>query len=164
MAFPDIWTPERRAAALAEAEAWRGTPHGHRIASKGRGIDCIRYVVRIMTAAGVVEETAIPTYPTSWGLAQKESAMGRLFAACADVDRIWVDEWIPEFGDICIWAVGRNSNHCGIFLGDRVWHVSTNSPAGPLMVDAARRRMQEAVRLRRCGWTQIPSSIRLLDV
>lgn len=159
-----IWTPEQQAAARVEAESWRGTRHAHRIAARGRGIDCIRYVVRILVAAGVVEDTTVPTYPTSWGLAGSENKIGAAFLACCDADRVPIDVWQPEFGDICIWKVGRNSNHCGIYLGRDVWHVSTNSPAGPLVLESAKRRMQEAIRLRSPGWTSSPSSIRLLSL
>jgi len=164
MEYPDIWTPERQALAMQEAESWRGTPHAHRIASRGRGIDCIRFVVRVLVAAGVVEPTSVPTYPTAWGLAAAENRIGAAFLQCCDADRIPVEDWQPRFGDICIWRSGRNSNHCGIFLGRDVWHVSTNSPAGPLVLESARRHMQEAIRLRLAGWTFPPSQLRLMQV
>lgn len=160
----ELWTAARRELALAEAESWRGTPHAHRIAARGRGIDCIRYVVRIMVAGGVVEESVLPTYPTAWGMGAQESKLGRAFLQCADATAFPVEEWVPEFGDVCIWKVGRNSNHCGIFLDGRVWHVSTHSPAGPLELKTARRNMQEAIRLNRCGWTLAPDKLRLLTV
>lgn len=164
MEFNEIWTADRQALALAEAERWRGTPHRHRIASLGRGIDCIRFVVKVMIAAGVVDDTTIPTYPTAWGLASAENKIAAAFMACCEAVRIPMDEWEPEFGDVCIWACGQNSNHVGIYLGRDVWHVSTNSPAGPLMLATARKRMQEAVRLVRPGWTSKPETLRLLNL
>lgn len=159
-----VWTPERQALAIAEAESWRGTKHAHRIASRGRGIDCIRYVVRILVASGVVEPTAVPTYPLAWGYASAENKIGNAFLACCDAVRIPVDDWQPAFGDVCIWKSGQNSNHCGIFLDGSIWHVSTNSPAAPAPLETTRRRLQEAIRLESSGWTREPSTVRLLSL
>lgn len=155
-----IWTPERQARALAEAEFWRGTRHRNRIASVGVGIDCIRFVVRVLVAAGVVDDATIPTYQTAEGLASQRSKLAEAFARALDVERIPVAEWEPQFGDLCLWAVGGNSNHVAICLGASAWHVSSLTPCGPIAIDHARRRMQEAQRIKRTGWTVDPASIR----
>lgn len=155
-----VWTPESQAKAIQEAESWRGTPHRHRIAARGRGIDCIRFVAAVMVAAEVVEPTEIPSYPTAVGLANVDNKMVRALLGCLDAVEIPADEWDPQFGDLCVWKCGQNANHLAIRLASQVWHVSTLSPVGPMTSEAARRRMQCAIRLRARGWTKSPANIR----
>lgn len=158
-----IFPPDVQALARASCARWRGTPHRNRIAIKGGGIDCIRFIAEVLIDAGVVDRRPLPSYPLSWGVASPESRMGLVMAQMMDVERIPVSDWTPAFGDICIFKVGSQSNHCGIVIDGEVWHVSRNHAVGPEGLEHCRPRLQEALRIRRPGWTREPGSVNLME-
>jgi cell wall-associated NlpC family hydrolase len=159
MAFD--WTPEMEAAALAEAERWRGTPHRHRRAIVGRGIDCLGLVAKLMAAAGAVPDTPIPAVPLTWGIGERINRMAALLDQAIHAERIQAADWTPRTGDIAIWAVGSQSNHVGLVLGPDIWHVCRGWVVAPEPTRLLRSRIQEALRQTAPGLKTQPERINL---
>ncbi|HEY3919460.1 MAG TPA: hypothetical protein VGL83_16850 [Stellaceae bacterium] len=57
-----------RAAVIAEARAWLGTPYHHMGRVKGAGVDCATLLAEVYARAGVIPPVAIPYYPPDWHL------------------------------------------------------------------------------------------------
>lgn len=121
----NIWTPERTAAAAAEIERWKGTPHRDRMAKPGVGIDCIGLTFQVLQAAEITPPFQMPYYSPRWGMGRAHNIMEGLLRKCLFCEPIKAPiDWKP--GDLLIFRVGRQSNHIGIFWqeGERlgVWH------------------------------------------
>lgn len=157
----DVWTIDRELESLAAAKAWQGTPHRNRVALMGRGIDCIRFVVEILKAAEIVDASPLPAYPIAWGIGDQVNKIAPALALMLDVERIRPDDWKPAWGDVLIWKVGKQSNHCGIVLDGQAWHVANGIPVGPVSIELTRHAFQEILRIRRPGWTVPPESVNL---
>ncbi len=61
---------ELRAAVLAEARTWIGTPFHHEARVKGAGVDCLMLLAEVYERAGVIEHVDVPHYPPDWFLHQ----------------------------------------------------------------------------------------------
>jgi NlpC/P60 family putative phage cell wall peptidase len=59
---------DARAAVLAEAAGWLGTPYHHMGRIKGAGADCLTLLAEIYHRAGVIGPVEIPFYPPDWHL------------------------------------------------------------------------------------------------
>jgi cell wall-associated NlpC family hydrolase len=57
-----------RAAVVAEARAWLGTPYHHAAQVKGAGVDCAMLPAAVYRAAGLIPEFEIAHYPPDWHL------------------------------------------------------------------------------------------------
>jgi len=57
-----------RAAVIAEARTWLGTPYHHAARIKGAGADCATLPAEVYAAAGVVPPVVIGHYPPDWHL------------------------------------------------------------------------------------------------
>jgi cell wall-associated NlpC family hydrolase len=57
---------ELRAAIVAEAMSWLGTPYHHRAKLKGVGVDCAQVVLAVYAAVGIVEDFDTGEYPADW--------------------------------------------------------------------------------------------------
>jgi cell wall-associated NlpC family hydrolase len=58
----------QRAAVVAEARAWLGTPYHHAARIRGVGADCATMPAEVYAAAGVIPPIAIEHYPPDWHL------------------------------------------------------------------------------------------------
>jgi len=56
-----------RAAAVAEARAWRGTPYCHQASAKGAGADCLGLIRGVWRARYGAEPERPPAYSPHWG-------------------------------------------------------------------------------------------------
>jgi hypothetical protein len=61
-------TDPRRAAVLAEAESWIGTPYHHAARVKGVGCDCLTLLAEVYPAARIIGHVEVPFYPPDWHL------------------------------------------------------------------------------------------------
>lgn len=109
-------------AALAEAETWRGTPHKNRMAKKGSGIDCVHLLRELLIAGGACDTFTLPFYDQAQGLGAGNNIMERLCLECLHGQTIDREEMPPD-GAIVIFQAGKQSNHCAMILGGRVWHA-----------------------------------------
>src|SRR5262249_4757318 len=58
----------RRAAVVAEAESWIGTPFHHAARVKGAGVDCLMLLAEVYERAGIVPHLEPPFYVPDWHL------------------------------------------------------------------------------------------------
>ena len=131
-----VWTEEQKARARQIARAWAGTPHRHRIAVRGVGIDCIHLFREIYVGSGLLPPFELPSYDVRLGLRVRHNVMEDALCAVAHFEA--VNPYEPAFGDVMIFRVGRTSNHTGVVqfcMGDgsvrglRPGSTSTRNPA-----------------------------------
>jgi cell wall-associated NlpC family hydrolase len=66
-------TPEEgRAAVVAEAVTWLGTPWRHRGRIKGVGVDCAQFVIKCYAGAGLIDDFDTGEYPRDWHIHRNE--------------------------------------------------------------------------------------------
>lgn len=116
-----IWTPQRRTLAAAEEAAWRGVPHVDRIAVEGVGIDCVQFVVKVLSKAGVVPWVDITGYSVKAGMFQPDDQLVRTIETCLHCERI--DPMTAEFGAVAVFKTGHASAHCGVLDDWSIWHT-----------------------------------------
>ena len=145
-------------AALTEARRWIGTPHANRMAVVGIGIDCIHYVREIMVAGGVCDRFTVPHYSDRLGQGLESNFMERLLMACFFVELVPKDEE-PQDGDIIIFKVGRQSNHCGMFFAGEVWHAVARSWVKNDPLEHWRDKVQSFLRITALGCRRRPETI-----
>lgn len=137
---------------------WQGTPHRDRMAKVGVGIDCIHLVRECYVAAGLIPEFRFPYYHPRMGLGRDNNVMERVFTACTEADAI-DPELAPADGDVLIWRVGNQSNHCGIYFDGMAWHVMAKARVRPDPFEPLRYSMQSFIRLRARGFVRRPETL-----
>jgi cell wall-associated NlpC family hydrolase len=128
---------------------------------KGKGVDCVHFVAAVFAEAGIVEPfERLPSYPTTWGLVSPENVLGVGLQKILECDRLpWDRVKVLEFGDVVIFKAGRQSNHAGLFLDGRIWHVMTGGVVHPALPIRFAKGIQEVVRLKKKGWKTEPNSV-----
>lgn len=112
---------DQRAAVLAEAATWFGTPHIHQARVKHAGVDCGQYLIAVYSAAGVGPEIATDPYPADWMMHREEER----FLAHVAPHAVEVEQ--PQAGDIVVFRIGRCFSHGGIVIDERTfWHSRVN--------------------------------------
>ena len=79
MADAQIAGGARRAAVIAAARGWLGTPYRHQASARGAGADCLGLVRGVWREAIGPEPEAPPPYTPDWSEPSREE---RLLAAC----------------------------------------------------------------------------------
>lgn len=147
-----VFTGFDAAAALECAERWHGTPHRDRMAKVGVGIDCIHFVREVMIAGGISEPFDCPYYLPRWGVGRDNNVMERLLLRCFEAELVPYHMEPVQDGDVLIFQVGRQSNHCGIVIGGQCWHSQAKYVVHPIpMTPELLCRLQAVVRLTACG-------------
>lgn len=114
MILPAGW----RAAVVAEAKSWIGTPFHHQGRVKGRrgGVDCLMLLAEVYQRAGVVAAPIEPPfYVPDWHLHQ--SAERYLEGLLAYAHELSCDGRAPapaQAGDIALFRFGRTFSHAAI--------------------------------------------------
>lgn len=100
-----------RAAALAEARAWLGTPYRHGASVKGVGADCLGLVRGAARAVGLTHVEP-PPYRPDW--AEVLDGEPLLEALRARLVEITPDDALP--GDVLVFrmAAGAAAKHCAV--------------------------------------------------
>jgi cell wall-associated NlpC family hydrolase len=103
---------DQRAAVVAEARSWIGTPWHHEACVKGAGVDCAMLLAACYKAAGLVDLAFDPRpYHRDWMFHRKEEKLlGHVLALGAR--EIWPDQAGPA--DIVLWKIGHTLSHVGI--------------------------------------------------
>jgi len=97
-----------RAAVVAAARAWIGTPYHHAADVKGHGVDCAMLLVRVYCDLGLVEPFDPRPYTRDWMVHRDEERyLGFLLARAKIVEA-------PGAGDVILFRVGRCYAHGGI--------------------------------------------------
>jgi cell wall-associated NlpC family hydrolase len=98
----------QRAAVVAEAKTWIGTPYHHAADVKGHGVDCAMLLVRIYGDLGLVEKFDPRPYTRDWFMHHgEEKYLGFLFERAHEVRE-------PGLGDTVVFRIGRLFAHAGI--------------------------------------------------
>jgi NlpC/P60 family putative phage cell wall peptidase len=104
---------EARAAVVAEARSWLGTPYHHAADVKGAGVDCAMLLVRVYCDLGLVEPFDPRPYTRDWFLHRSEERyLGFLLAHSHEVRAL-------REGDIVLFRIGRCYGHGGIVTGTK---------------------------------------------
>lgn len=102
---------ETRAAIVAEALSWEGTPYASRAMIKGVGVDCAMLPSAVYHAVGLIPAMA-PEYPHDWMMHRDEELF--LSYITPHAREITADEAGP--GDLVIWRFGRTYSHSAIVI------------------------------------------------
>ena len=117
---------QARAAVVAEALTWLGTPYHHHARIKGVGVDCAQILLAVY--AGLIPELDPGLYPPDWHLHRSEERSIEWLKAAGAVQTsgLWsVRGALP--GDVALFQFGRCFSHAGIVLDDeRVVHAYLN--------------------------------------
>lgn len=139
-------TADGRAAVVAAARAWIGTPYHHAADVKGRlgGVDCAMLLVRVYCDLGLVEPFDPRPYTRDWMLHRSdERYLGFLLARSHEVSATDVKP-----GDIILFRVGRCYAHGGIVTKpDPLTIVHAFSNAGIVIEEEIRRSSELSARL-----------------
>lgn len=101
-----------RAAIVAEALSWLGTPYHHQASLKGVGCDCIGLVRGVWRALHGDEPEAMPAYSPDWSIGAELLLDGaRRHLVEIPLGRI-------AGGDVLVFRMrrGRPAKHCGIVI------------------------------------------------
>lgn len=152
-----VWTEERIRIAREEMKRWQGTPHANRIAIRGKGVDCIKFVMAVCCAAGIVPHTEFYGYDVTAGMWKESSALQETMLRCLHAE--WVTDSF-KFGDIFVLKTGRRSGHCGIYTADGfVWHALGKRCVTRSDYSLWRREIVGMVRIIKEGFRVDPRSI-----
>ena len=102
--------PDRRAAVIAEAQSWIGTPFHHGQMLKAAGCDCLTFIVGVFVSAGIVVRPKIPFYRPDFMMHQaEETYLLGLLEHGREVKA-------PQPADVAIFKWGRIYAHAGIVV------------------------------------------------
>ena len=99
---------DARAAVVASARRWIGTPYHHMADVPGMGVDCLMLLVRVYGGLGLIPAVDPRPYPQYWHLHRSEE---RYLSGVLDHAREVAE---PGPGDVVLWRVGRTFSHAGI--------------------------------------------------
>jgi NlpC/P60 family putative phage cell wall peptidase len=112
----------QRAAIVAEARRWLGTPYRHQASVMGAGADCLGLVRGVWRGVVGLEPEKAPAYTPDWAEALGEETL--LSAARRHCCEIAVGE--AREGDVLLFrmALGSPAKHAAIVSGlDRIIHA-----------------------------------------
>lgn len=145
-------TDARRAAIVAEARSWLGTPFSENCAVKGPqgGVSCERYQIAVHTATGACPAIELPELPVQnvrhWHEHHADSlilAWLQLPEVRGRVRRVDEDE-APAIGDMAVFLFGKTEHHLGLWCGHELLHVAI--PAGVVAHSTRDPKLRAAVR------------------
>lgn len=103
----------QRAAVVAEARGWIGTPYHAQGDIKRVGVDCGMLLVRVFVDTGLCEKFDPRPYADDWYLHRSEEKyLGFVFDRAKEVNN-------PGIGDVMVFRFGRCYSHGGIITGFR---------------------------------------------
>ena len=113
-------TPEQRAAVVAEALTWKGTPYHHQSNIKGVGVDCAMFLIETYGNVGVLKKFDPRPYSSDWFLHHSEEKYLQTLIPFAK--EISVRD--AKSGDIILMKLGRTFSHSAIVVeGSVVIHA-----------------------------------------
>lgn len=111
---------EGRAAVVAEALTWRGTPYHPHARIKGVGVDCAQIVAAVYFNVGLIPAYETPAYSQQWHLHRDgERYIMEVLKFAAEVP---LDHARPA--DVILFKYGRAFSHGGILVEpNRIVHA-----------------------------------------
>jgi NlpC/P60 family putative phage cell wall peptidase len=128
-----------RAAIVAEARSWIGTPYHHQASVKGVGCDCLGLVRGVWRALYGCEPEAPPPYSRDWAEALGRETLAE--GAGRHMLQIAMGEMIP--GDVLLFALNDRApaKHCAILTErDRMVHSYESHPVAEVSLTPWWRR------------------------
>lgn len=113
-----------RAAALAEAQRWIGTPYRHQASVQGAGADCLGLVRGVWRALYGAEPAPVPAYAADWA----ERTSSETLLTAANTCLIALDRSQARPGDVLVFRYGaaHPAKHCAILSAPErmihAWH------------------------------------------
>lgn len=109
---------QQRAAVVAEALSWLGTPYHHLAQVKGAGVDCGQLLLAVYRDAGLIPQTESGYYPSDWHFHRDDERYLEM------VKRFAHEVEVPKPGDIAVFKFARCVSH-GVIILDfpRVIHA-----------------------------------------
>jgi cell wall-associated NlpC family hydrolase len=101
---------DQRAAVVAEAMSWLGTPWHHASRVKGAGVDCANLVIAAYHGAGVMPDIQPGEYPRDWHIHKTEE---RFLAFVPSFAREIAEAEVGP-GDLILFRIGRVYSHGAI--------------------------------------------------
>jgi NlpC/P60 family putative phage cell wall peptidase len=110
----EVAPSEFRAAIVAEAVSWVGTPYRHQASLKGVGCDCLGLVRGVWRAVYGAEPEDAPAYTPDWAEARGRETLAE--AAARHMLAVPKDE--AEAGDVLLfrWRENLPAKHAGILV------------------------------------------------
>lgn len=128
---------EERAAVVAQARAWIGTPWVHMADMRGVGVDCGMLLIRCFKDSGVAPEIEDPRpYCEGWYLHRDDDRYLRFLTAYASIVAGPEEGRTPKPGDIVAYRIGRTYGHAAIVTG-WPWIVHAFRPEGMVTITSA---------------------------
>ncbi len=141
-----------RAAVLAEARAWLGTPYRHQASCRGAGADCLGLVRGVYRALYGAEPETPPAYTPDWA----EAAGAETLREAARRHLAEIGCVAAQPGDVLLFRMRRGApaKHCAILTeafddagGGRIIHAYSGHAVREEVAGAAwRRRLAYAFR------------------
>ncbi|MDP8997126.1 MAG: NlpC/P60 family protein [Pseudomonadota bacterium] len=101
-----------RAAIVAEAISWIGTPFHDDSRIKGVGVDCAQFVAAVYLATGATPQFETPRYVAQWFLHRDEE---RLMDFVKQFGKE-IQEADAKAGDLVLYKIGRAYAHAAIII------------------------------------------------
>ena len=131
-----------RAAVVAAARGWIGTPYHMGADIKGVGVDCAMILVRVFCDLGLVAPFDPRPYSSDWHLHRSEEVYLRLLLERAH------EVAAPQAGDVVLFRYGRCFSHGGIVTkAEPFTLVHAFASAGVVLEEELRHNVQIADRL-----------------
>jgi len=105
-------------------DEWIGTPFRHACGVKGRGTDCIHFVLRIMEETGAVPPGAIKVkpYAKDWHLHNSQELLVEGIRTSRRCTELPCNQSLYRDGDIILFRFGRVSSHAAIYCNGSVYN------------------------------------------
>jgi cell wall-associated NlpC family hydrolase len=125
---------DQRAAVVAAARKWLGTPYHNCADVRGVGVDCGMLIVRVFVDIGLCAPFDPRPYSSDWHLHRDEERyLGFVFERTAEVTT-------PAPGDVVVFKIGRTYSHGGIVTrATPLTIVHAYAPARMVVEDQVRR-------------------------
>jgi hypothetical protein len=116
---------EARAAVVAEAMTWIGTPWAHMGRLKGVGVDCANLPIAVYAAVGLIADFDPPPYPRDWHIHMREE---RIVPVIERFGRE-IDPLAARAADLLVFRIGHVFSHCAIVVdpGRQGLHASVRA-------------------------------------
>lgn len=147
-----FFTDEHKLATLRhQIKAWKDTPYKHWTRVRGKGCDCINFIIGALEPVGAFKGRVIivPKYPRDWHLHHGQSLLVEGIKSQMDV--IEVDKENPKNGDVILYKFGLQEAHGGIYLDGDVYQALTDIGVQPRRYDDDffYKRMKRAFRFKK---------------
>lgn len=114
---------KRQANLINVLHEWLDTPFRHHCAVRKEGVDCIRFVSKVLEKTGVKEKILIPDYSRDWHMHTNDSLLVVGLVSRIPCYNIWAlsRSELPVNGDILLYKSGKAVSHAGIYFDERVY-------------------------------------------